>query len=357
MKTITLDGVIGTGKGEISSKWFASQLPADDSEINVRIHSEGGSVVEGFRIFDLAAAYNGPKTCTIESAAYSIASFIPMAFDEVEIAPNGYMMLHNPYMGVEGDDEELAAKAEFLGKLKTNMVEGYAKKTGMPVEQVASILKAESYLNAREVVAAGFADRMTSTPIIGRVFAKVDSMPHGVVSALFGAGSGGNTEPQKENPMSDSPPVATIEDIEKAFPKAKAEFVLAQAKRKVPMASVASAAAEEMMKENEELAKANAALAEELEQVKAKADEEEPDEEEPDAKAEDDEEKEAEARAKRKGVRPVAKGTSSRPSARSRWNTMVQAKIKDGMKRDQAVVAIDREEPELRSQMIAEANA
>ena len=49
MKTITIDGVIGTGKGEISSRWFQSQLPTDGSEIEVEIHSEGGSV--DFSIF------------------------------------------------------------------------------------------------------------------------------------------------------------------------------------------------------------------------------------------------------------------------------------------------------------------
>jgi len=107
----------------------------------VKIHSEGGSVVEGFRIYDLVAAYAGPKRAVIESAAYSIASFIPMAFDEIEIAPNGYMMLHNPYMGAEGDDEELAAKAEFLAKLKGNMIDAYAKKSGKSIDEVKSILK------------------------------------------------------------------------------------------------------------------------------------------------------------------------------------------------------------------------
>lgn len=365
MKTIVLDGVIGTGAGEISSNWFAAQLPTDGTEIHVKVHSEGGSVVEGFRIYDLAAAYAGPKSCTVESAAYSIASFIPMAFDSVEIAPNGYMMLHNPYMGVEGDDEELTKKGAFLAKLKTNMIEAYAKKSGMPEEQVATILKAESYLNAREVVALGLADRVTAKPIVGRVFAKIDSMPHGVVSALFGAGSGGNVEPQKETPMSDSTPVAaTISEIEVAFPKAKADFVLACVKRQLPMASVAAAAAEEMMKENEELAKANAALAEELEQFKAKAMEDdeaeakaEGDEEEEDAEAKAEEE-ESEAKAKRRGVKPVAKGTSSRPAAGVRWNQAIETCLpKCNGNKAKAVAMANRNNPGLRQAFLDEVNA
>lgn len=368
MKTIRLDGVIGTGPDEISSNWFAAQLPTDGSEIVVKIHSEGGSVVEGFRIFDLAAAYEGPKRAVIESAAYSIASFIPMAFDEVEIAPNGYMMLHNPYMMVEGDDEELAAKGEFLGKLKTNMVEAYATKSGMSTDQIKSILKAESYLNAREVVAAGFADRMTTKPIVGRVFAKIDSMPHGVVLALFGPGSGGNTEPPKETTMADSNPVATLKEIKAAFPKAKAENIIRWVEMEKPMASVAAAAAEEMMKENEELAKANAALSEELELFKAKAAEEEPqpepdgdeaesmEDEEVDAKAEEDEE--VEAKAKRRGVKPIARGTSSRPSNGVKWTAAIEACLpKCGNNKAKAVAMANRTNPGLRQAYLDEVNA
>lgn len=360
-KTIELDGVIGTGKGEISSKWFASQLPDDGSEIVVKVHSEGGSVVEGFRIFDLAKNYAGPKRCVIESAAYSIASFIPMAFDEVEISPNGYMMLHNPYMGVEGDDEELAAKSEFLRKLKTNMVEAYAAKSGLGLDEVASILKAESYLNAREVVAAGFADNMTSDPVIGRVFAKLDSMPHGVVSALFGSGSGGDTEPpKKETPMSDSKPVAaTVREIKSAFPalaKAKPGFVVECLEKEMPLASVATAAAEEMMTENEELAAKVAALEDEL--AKAKAEDDEAAEAKAKAEGDDDDDDEADTpAAKRKGVKPVAKANSSGPSARVKWDEAVEKAFDRTKHRGKAVALANRNNPGLRQAMLDEVNA
>lgn len=357
MKTITIDGVIGTGKGEISSKWFAAQLPTDGSEIEVKIHSEGGSVVEGFRIFDLAKSYNGPKRAVIESAAYSIASFIPMAFDEVEIAPNGYMMLHNPWMGVEGDDEELAKKAELLAKLKQNMIEAYSAKSGQGIEHVTTILKSESYLNAREAVAAGFADRVTSKPVVGRVFAQIESMPHGVVAALFGAGFSGDNDSPKEIPMTESVPVAaTVEEIEKAFPQAKAEFVLSCFKKQMPMASVAAAAAEELMKENAELRAQVQSMTEEMEALKA-AQAMEP-QEEPEEEPESMEE-EAEAKAVRRGAPVVAASSASgRPSAVARWNAAVEESMgKSGGNKMKAVALANRNNPGLRQAMLDEVNA
>jgi ATP-dependent protease ClpP protease subunit len=351
-KVILIDGVVGTGPNEISSNWFAAQLPTDKSPIVVKIHSEGGSVVEGFRIFDLAKAYEGPKKAVIESAAYSIASFIPMAFDETEITPNGYMMVHNPYMGVEGDDEELANKSQFLAKLKTNMVTAYCAKTGLPEEDVLAIMKRETEMNATEAVENGFADRITSTPVIGRAFAKLDSMPHGVVAALFGVGSGGNQEPPtKVKPMSDSTPVAaTIEEIEAAFPKAKAEFVVSCIKQKLPMASVATVAVKEMMAENEALLAKVAAMEEEMSKAKAEATAS------ADAVAMEDDEEEVEAKAS--GVKAIAKAKTSGPSARVRWESSIDSCLpKCGGNKVKAVAMANRLNPGLRQAFLDEVNS
>lgn len=356
---ILIDGVIGTGKGQISSSAVRAMLPENNEPIEVKIHSEGGSVVEGFRIFDLFSAYQGPKKAIIESAAYSIASFIPMAFDEVEITPNGYMMIHNPYMGVEGDDEELAKTAATLSKMKQNMIDAYAKKTGKTQDEITGILKQETYLNATEAVAMGFCNRITSQSVYGRVFAKLDNMPHGVVAALFGAGSGGNTEPQKEKPMSDSTPVAaSIDEIETAFPKMKPATILACLKKQMPMASVATAAVEELMQENASLQARISAMEEEM---TASAMEVEDTPAEPAAEGEDEPvamEEEDEPAAKASGVKPVAKAkTSQVKSASAKWKTEVTAKISGGLDRHKAILAADRDNPGLREQMLAEANS
>lgn len=365
-KEIRIDGVIGNGPNEISAKLIRSQLPANGTdEIVVKIHSEGGSVFEGFTIYDVLAQYQGPKRAVIESSAFSIASFIAMAFDDVEISPNGYMMLHNPSVGVEGDDEELAKSSSLLGQLKTNMVEAYSKRTGKSPDEVLAILKAETYYNATNAVAAGLVDRIAEKPVIGRAFARLETLPHGVVAALFGAGSGGdNRDTTRETPLSETqvPVAASISDIEKAFPKAKAEFVLKCVRQQMPMASVAAAAAEEMMEENarltaqvEEMTAKISAMEEESAKAKAEGEEEEaPVEEEAKAKAE--EEKEAEAKARRLGARPVAQARASKPSASAQWNQAIQAHVAAGLPKAKAVSKANKENPGLREQMLAEVN-
>ena len=364
MKTIRIDGVIGTGKDEISAAMIREQLPENRTEpIAVKIHSEGGSVFEGFAIHDAFAAYQGPKSLSIESSAFSIASFIACAFDDVEISSNGYMMLHNPYAAVEGDDEDFARQSEMLAKLKSSMVSAYAQRSGKSEDEIKAILKNETYLNAQQSVEMGLAKRIAGSPVIGRAFAKVKSMPHGVVAALFGAGSGGDNDSQKGKTMPESTPVAaTLKEIKAAFPKAKAESVIAWAMKEMPMASVAAAAAEEMMAENETLKTQCKAMEEELAKYKAAeleistGDEEE--EKPAEAKSEGDEEEKPEAKAKAHGVKPVAKARTSGPSASVRWNQAIDAAMaRVGNNKMKAVALASRNNPGLREAFLAEANA
>jgi ATP-dependent protease ClpP protease subunit len=366
MKTIRIDGVIGTGKDEISAASIREQLPENGTDpIAVKIHSEGGSVFEGFAMHDAFAAYEGPKTLSIESSAFSIASFIACAFDDVEISSNGYMMLHNPYAQVEGDDEDFARQADMLGKLKTSMVTAYASRSGKSEDEIKAILKNETYLNAQQSVEMGLAKRIAGQPVIGRAFAKVKTMPHGVVAALFGAGSGGDNDSEKGETMTESKPVAaTLQEIEAAFPKASEKFIVKCLRRGLPLASVATAAAEEMMTENEELKKQVSAMTEELakyksmdeEAAKAKAMDED-EEESAKAKAMDDEEEKHEAKA-RSGVRPVAKAKTGSPSARVRWESAIDAAMpKCGNNKMKAVALASRNNPGLREAFVAEVNA
>jgi len=354
---IRIDGVVGKRPGEISSAMVKAEIELADrtKPLVVRIHSEGGSVFEGFAIYDAFKAYEGPKKCVIESSAFSISSFIPMAFDDVEITPNGYIMIHNPSVEAEGDDEELSNQSELLKNLKSNMIEAYSERTGKSADEVAAMLKKETYLSASQALAQGFVSRVTQAPVKGRVFAKLDKMPHGVVAALFDAGSGGEkSEPTKVKPMSESQPVAaTLNEIEAAFPQAKAEFVIKCLKKSLPMASVAQAAVEEMMAENAAMAAKCQAMEEELAKYKGMSTEDQPASE----MTVEVEEEEVIPAARRRGVAPVA--IARKPagvSAKAQWDAAIDSELPKHKSKALAVSAVNRKHPGLRAQMLSEVN-
>lgn len=352
LKKIAIQGEIGTEEGQVSAAWFKSQLPANGIDpIEVSIHSEGGSVIEGFSMFDAIQNYVGPKKCIVASAAFSIASFIPMAFDDVEITPNGYLMLHNPYAACEGDSAEFAKMAGVLDGMKTNMVNAYSLKTGKSAEEVTAILNVETWMDASTALANGLVNRITPSPVVGRVFAKVKSMPHGIFQALFNAGpSGDNRVPTQEKSMSETqtPVAATVKQIKQAFPKAKSDFIVKCMEQSMPMEQVATALTQETMGENDQLMARVQALETELAAMKAKAMEVETEvvEEVPVAVA---------PVAKAKGVAPVVKSHGSKTfSAKAKWDESVASFEAKGNPRAKALSLANKANPGLREAMLAE---
>lgn len=150
--------------------------------------------------------------------------------------------------------------------------------------------------------------------------------------------------------MSTEPVAATIEEIEAKFPTMKPERILACVKKKLPMASVMSEALAAM---EEELTQCKAKLAQMETEMQAKAETESvtvTEEEKP------EEEMTAKAKAKA-GVKPIAKATSAtKPSAKAQWDTLVSAKLTQGLPKAKAVALVNREHPGLREQMVEEHN-
>ena len=335
---------------------YALDAAGEDADIVVRIDSPGGSVFEGFSIFTALQKHKGRKVAVIESAAFSIASYIAMACDEIEIASNGYFMLHNPSVMAEGDDEAMAKQSTLLAKLKSSMIEAYCNRTGMTAEQVSSILSEETFFDANESVQFGLADRITVEAKASRINASVatKALPQSIAASLFQAAPCGDTSTPTEKPMADQTPVAaTIQEIKSAFPKAKSDFIIRCLERSLPMASVAAAAAEEMMAENEELMAKVAALEAELAKAAELTIETEEEEQEP----MDSEEETMEAVKAKSGVRPIAKRSSSLPSAKAQWDNAVEECLtKCRGDRAKAVAMANKQNPGLRQEMLAEIN-
>jgi ATP-dependent protease ClpP protease subunit len=366
---INLFGIIGRtqdGTGVTAQQVKTMLASLDQTQpLVVRIDSDGGSVFDGLSIYEAFNSYPGPKKAIIESTAFSIASYIAMAFDEVEIAENGYVMIHEPASSVDGTAGELAKSAELLTKLDQSMVAAYASKTGMSQDAARLLMHNETFMNAQEALDYGFVDSINASKVATRLTPQASHrkyLPQRVYASLFGdAPNGDKREETKELPVSDTQNVvaATIDEIEAAFPKMKPATVLACIKAKKPMASVATAAVEELMAENQELTARIAAMEEEMASAKSTAMEEEEEvvvEEEVDAM----EEEEVEAKAKaRIGVKPVARSKSSSPAktATATWEATVQACLpRTGGSKMKAAALANRENPGLRERMIAEAN-
>jgi ATP-dependent protease ClpP protease subunit len=355
MQTLRIDGAIGQGEGETSAERVAEFLErAGGQPVTFVLHSEGGSVYEGMAIHDRIAAYDGDTKCVIQSMAFSIASFVALAADEVEITPNGWMMIHNPYVMAEGSDSELNRIADQIKALRQKMIDGYAKRMGAESATVQAMMDSETYLDAEQAVAMGLADRVTPEPVrSGRQIMGSARLPHDVVLALLGP------QQREESEMTIEKKPATARAIKQALPKAKADFIVRCMEKEMSMEEVKdeymeSAAAdmtklEEML---EEMTSAKAVLEQELEEAKAKISAMEKEHEEEAIKAK--------ARYRTGGPAlpvPVASAQQGSDNPREEWEQVIASYVGKGMNRMNAVKAANRSHGHVRAALLQVVNS
>jgi len=146
----------------VSAKGFLAELGAlpDGMPVDLRLNSPGGSVFDAVAIHNALKRHEGTVTVWIDGIAASAASYIAMAGDEIVMPENAFLMIHDPAGLVIGTAEDMRAMAEALDKVKGSLVSGYAAKSGRTPEEVSALMAAETWFDAADAVAQGFADRL-----------------------------------------------------------------------------------------------------------------------------------------------------------------------------------------------------
>jgi len=80
-----------------------------------------------------------------------------MSGDTINIAKNGFMMIHNPFTMAMGNAEEIRKTANMLDKVRDSLVQTYIDKTGQSKEQIVDWMDQETWFDSNEALAAGFA--------------------------------------------------------------------------------------------------------------------------------------------------------------------------------------------------------
>ena len=122
-------------------------------------------------IYNAIKRHSGTVTVWIDGIVASAAAYIAMAGDEVFMPENAFLMIHDPAGMVMGTATDMRAMAEALDKIKGSLLQGYAAKSGRPQEEIAHLMAAETWLDAKDALDLGFADRIAE-PI--RIAARFD---------------------------------------------------------------------------------------------------------------------------------------------------------------------------------------
>lgn len=157
---VTLRGFVGRWGSDLES--IEERLAGLDVDlIRLRINTLGGLVHEGIAIHNVLRAHAARVEVIVEGIAGSAGSVVAMAGDEIVMYANAVMMIHG-VRAVDswGDEVDTPETRAAVAAFNAAMIETYRARTGKSEDELADMLATETWMTAREAVAAGFADRV-----------------------------------------------------------------------------------------------------------------------------------------------------------------------------------------------------
>lgn len=152
---------------------FCNGLSAEDDDIDIRLHCDGGSVTEGWAIYDRLRATGKRITATVEGNCASMATVVLMAApkERRRAYPSAHICVHNPWMcpwalgdAVTADD--LQKYANDLRAEQSKMVDLYVERCGCDREEIQSLMDEDKYIDT---------DRALELGIIGEIAAPLSA--------------------------------------------------------------------------------------------------------------------------------------------------------------------------------------
>ncbi len=134
---------------------FCSNIPEDDKVIDIRLHCDGGSVTEGWAIYDRLRQTGKEITATVEGNCASMATIVLMAApkERRRAYESAHICVHNPWMcpwefgdAVTADD--LAKYEADLRAEQQKMVDLYVERCGCSREEIQSLMDEDKYIDA-----------------------------------------------------------------------------------------------------------------------------------------------------------------------------------------------------------------
>lgn len=141
---------------------FAASIPKDDDTIDMRIFCNGGSVVEGWAIYDRLRQSGKKITCTVEGKAASMATIIMLAApkENRKAYENAAFLLHNPWvpgwcLGDQLNAKDLKNQSEEMQMWQDKMVDAYVERCECDREEIQALMDKDIFINTSEALRLG----------------------------------------------------------------------------------------------------------------------------------------------------------------------------------------------------------
>lgn len=141
---------------------FAASIPENDDTIDMRIFCNGGSVVEGWAIYDRLRQSGKKITCTVEGKAASMATIIMLAApkESRKAYENAAFLLHNPWvpgwcLGDQLNAKDLKNQSEEMQMWQDKMVDAYVERCECDREEIQALMDKDIFISTSEALRLG----------------------------------------------------------------------------------------------------------------------------------------------------------------------------------------------------------
>lgn len=168
---LLLYGVISTTKwyeDDVTPTQIRKDIEAlgDLDELRVYINSPGGNVFASQAIHQILHRLDAEVVVFIDGIAASGATHVAMAADRIVMHSGSMMMIHKAWTFALGNADDLRKVAGVLDQVDRTQVAVYRDRTGLPDEEILSMMQEETWLTAEEAIEKGFADEVEETSTV-----------------------------------------------------------------------------------------------------------------------------------------------------------------------------------------------
>ena len=179
-----VDDVYDDGVCALSFAYELEQLGEVDS-IDVYINSYGGSVAQGFSIYNQLKNHPAKIRTICNGFACSIASVIFLAGDERIMQDASLLMIHNPFCMTMGNASELRKTADDLDKMAQVSIDLYCQATGLDESTIKYMMDKGTWLSASDALELGFATNVENKNEVDEPLRIVQSVRTNLINKIL----------------------------------------------------------------------------------------------------------------------------------------------------------------------------
>ncbi|MDO8541095.1 MAG: ATP-dependent Clp protease proteolytic subunit [Opitutaceae bacterium] len=149
---------------DITEKLLYLETVAPGKPITFYINTPGGSITAGMAVYDTMKIVTSPITVVVTGMAASMGSILLSGAPKGRrlIYPHARVLIHQPLISgrMVGPATDINIQAKEMEKLRLELNHILAEASGQPMERINRDTDRDFYLNAKEAIEYGLADRI-----------------------------------------------------------------------------------------------------------------------------------------------------------------------------------------------------